>query len=82
MEAVTVVDEYLQNIFNESVNRTLNNIFSSIESINELPFVTKDYDFDKLYLYIMDIMASDENLDQDDINTDIKNYIKISIEIF
>ena len=36
MEAVTVVDEYLQNIFNESVNRTLNNIFSSIESINEL----------------------------------------------
>ena len=34
MEAVTVVDEYLQNIFNESVNRTLNNIFSSIESIN------------------------------------------------
>ena len=79
MEAVTVVDEYLQNIFNESVNRTLNNIFSSIESINELPFVTKDYDFDKLYLYIMDIMASDENLDQDDINTDIKNYIKTSI---
>ena len=53
MEAVTVVDEYLQNIFNESVNRTLNNIFSSIESINELPFVTKDYDFDKLYLYII-----------------------------
>ena len=79
MEAVTVVDEYLQNIFNESVNKTLNNIFSSIESINELPFVTKDYDFDKLYLYIIDIMASDENLNQDDINTDIKNYIKTSI---